>query len=252
MDNSRRLEYNWIPSPDDQIEQAYSLFQEWVDENPDQYTVQVSYPRSGRHWIQAMLDCCIFDKIRPLRWIEDEHKDAKYLSVHPMVWPKFDDRLKYVFVMRDPRDVILSSIKFRDGLWHKYFWDHQCDWYRHIVESFLRLNALFIRYERVCLYPEWELNRIIEFANLEVMQGRLLDSIRHSDGKQYESGEYEQLINQHGFRGNRRYSSRCLKWQRDKRFLEEEYHIMIWAKLKDIMLPFGYTYEGHSTNLLTR
>lgn len=248
MDNPRRLEYNWIPSPDGQIDNAYSLFQKWVDENPDQYTVQVSYPRSGRHWIRAMIDMCIFDKVRPLRWIDNIHKDAKYLAVHPMVWPEFDDRLKYVFVMRDPRDVILSAIKFRDGLWHKYFWDHQCDWYRHIVESFLRLNTIFIQYERMCLYPEWELNRIIKFACLNIMsKDRVLDSIRHSGGRQYESGTESR-----SYPPDDRYKAYCLKWQKDERFLREEYHIMIWAKLKDIMLPFGYTYEGHATNLLTR
>ena len=170
-----------------------------------------------------------------------------------MAWPAFDDRLKYVFIMRDPRDAILSSIKFRDGLWHKYFWDHQCDWYRHIVESFLRLNAIFIQYERVCLYPAQELNRIIEFARLQFIDGneyRLLDVIKNSDGKQYESNKYISRLTP--MTSYDRYEVHCLKWKRDERFLREEYHVMIWAKLKDIMLPFGYTFDGHSTNLLTR
>ena len=74
---------------------------------------------------------------------------------------------------------------------------------------------------------------------------RIWDIVNKSADNQYESGKVVSCSVSIG-------SNRCLKWQKDKRFLEEEYHVMIWDKLKDIMLPFGYIFDGHSTNLLTR
>lgn len=257
MDNSNRLEYNWIPyEVGEDVEHTNLLFNQWIDENPDQYTVQVSYPRSGRHWLRALIDDCVSDKLVQLRWIDDEDKDAKYLFAHPMAWPEFDERLKYVYVMRDPRDAILSAIKFRDEYWIKEFWKKQCDWYRYSVNMFLNMNSIVVQYEKLCLYPVEELVRIFQFSGLKFDGNTIGDSYRiwgvvtRHDGFNYNSGQFNPKPTP--ITSSERYTNQCLKWQRDERFLEEEYHIMIWAKLKDIMLPFGYTFDGHSTNLLTR
>jgi len=81
------------------------------------------------------------------------------------IYPEFPDA-KYIFLMRDPRDVALSYRKylgfdsFRYGIWK---WHDSVKSYYYLLE---RTNVLLVKYENLVESPTNELSRITDFLNL--------------------------------------------------------------------------------------
>lgn len=81
------------------------------------------------------------------------------------IYPEFPDA-KYIFLIRDPRDVALSyrkylgSDSFRFGIWK---WKDSVKSYDYLLK---RTNVLLVKYENLVESPTSELNRITDFLSL--------------------------------------------------------------------------------------
>ena len=81
------------------------------------------------------------------------------------IYPEFPDA-KYIFLIRDPRDVALSyrkylgSDSFRFGIWK---WKDSVKSYDYLLK---RTNVLLVKYENLVESPTIELNRITDFLSL--------------------------------------------------------------------------------------
>lgn len=243
--------YNWLAVNRTELKRRQDMFALWVNDNIDKYTIQVSYPRSGRHWIHGILNRATNTKIAELRTIKGTDIDARYFLVHPMVWPDLDVRLSYVLLLRDPRDMILSCINYLGGKWDKGFWAKQCLAYKNMVLQILNFpNVLVVQYEQLCWNGAIEIERILEFANLERDTNRSLRGILNDCAQINFDAGCEHDIDYDWRTGP--YFNQCLKWRKHPKFLKDGYHQMIWSLLSDIMLPFGYIESEHSSNLFFR
>ena len=81
------------------------------------------------------------------------------------IYPEFPDA-KYIFLIRDPRDVALSYQKYlgsdslRFGIWK---WNDSVRSYDYLVR---RTDVLLVKYENLVESPVSELSRITDFLNL--------------------------------------------------------------------------------------
>ena len=238
-------------------------FWEWAKENP--HTMQISFPRSGRHWFQSILRDVTGCKIEGIGRVQPEdHGDILCYTDHGGTWKVAPENGKYILLVRDPRDAILSycmlhvwdqgghkEITEEEGLALldrvKYMQGWTRNW-RDLLTIYQPLQTLIVYYERTLLYPQAEVSRVCKFLGvplvrdpLEVMQARDVykDDITKSKGYRQETFAT----------GVQRYQAHCLKWRRCPAFLER--HVPeIWSRIGDAMVHHGYVEEGHSTNLL--
>lgn len=81
------------------------------------------------------------------------------------IYPEFPDA-KYIYIIRDPRDVALSYRKylgskgFKFGIWK---WKDSVRTYDYLLE---RTDILLVKYENLVQSPTHELSRITNFLNL--------------------------------------------------------------------------------------
>ena len=170
--------------------------------------------------------------------------DCVYCVTHGTTEYSFFPHVKYIVLIRDPRDSILSNLHWLDrhdgwcGVNHvPDIVEHYCQVitariYRGPIMGY---NPLIIQFERMCLNPEVELQKICDFVGCEPMMS------------------FEETISiaepNHRYDGWERYIRHCLKWQRDNRITDAQVEL-IWDMLGLWMQRFGYMERGHSEELL--
>lgn len=215
----------------------------WMKDN--ECFIQISYPRSGRVWtcnlVKAIFGKTTIQLNRTPK--QDEYKllDCPYVACH--LWSKVKEFVlenlsaDIVFLVRDPRDSILSIIVWyltKSNNRKNYFGDMdflqaQIVIIRDYYEAILPLSPLIIQYEHLCKHPIRELNKMAGYMDVSIKLSKLA------------KGHLENP--------DRYYMEHSLKWQRDDRFTDE-YADIVWSGLSDLMLPFGYQRNGHSPNII--
>ncbi len=214
---------------------------EWADNN--KHNVQISVQRSGRVWFSSMILYCIKQKRFSLeRTFGDYDKpncDNPYLTTHYYNWLTLRDDVKYILIIRDPREQIMSLCKFaiRYNKTLEESWIVRCcsTWRKYL--ELLNYNTLMIQYEQICLQPESTLLKVLGFTGLTKIE-TAKDTVKYFDKIKF-------------IDNIDRYKKHAIKWQSCDKFFDKFIPI-IWNELKDIMPHFGYLENGHNINMFIR
>jgi hypothetical protein len=171
----------------------------------------ISYPKCGRTWLRIMLAKALalhFDDPRETVWdprevIEAAHKKGPYIQFthdgvdYPPTGETKDPEKKYhrykrkrvIFLIRDPRDVLVSYYfqrTRREGETHtlsdflRHPWwgaarlmTYMRGWYEH---RHIPLDFLLVRYEEFHRDAAEELRRILAFVDLGTVSDKLIES----------------------------------------------------------------------------
>lgn len=171
----------------------------------------VSYPRSGNTWVRAILAELLYGKsgvsIQDLQfYVPDIHvrtrrsniiaADFHVVKSHsPHITRQTKTYRQVIYVLRDPRDVVVSHYRYaralgNDGSGFENFlmdwvagriWP--CSWQEHVnswtaprpYDSTLKL--LVVRYEDLVAAPHTQICRLADFLNLVVLPGTIEDVI---------------------------------------------------------------------------
>lgn len=247
-------------------QQSYEKFLAWVKDNP--CVIQPSHERSGRFWLARLLRGTTGHETRVAGEAFADPESVLYFMCHDYGRSiEVAPGAKYVLLVRDPRDAIMSYAYFRichlrqpregeiertfkDPSWRE---DRAQRWESYLT-NYLPLDTLLVYYERLCLYPLAEIGRILDF--LEMREALpIMRVVRHFDSLKYDALEeprYERTV--HGTAdygtGMERYDAHCLEWQRDAMFTEDD-RKWFWERLGETMIHHGYSSDGHTRNLLT-
>jgi len=237
---------------------TYESYIQWSKNNDS--VIQVSYPRSGRHWIESIIKWNLLGKdgcadIQNF----DPNNSKHYYFTHVKNWPAFDANGKYVYLIRDPRDVFVSFMYYRTCIkqsltveqsFNDYdFLGKEVKSWKNMLQVFIETDCIIIQYERMCLYPKIELNRIARFIGVDMVDN--IDCRDNGHFIYYNPDKPWQPIKKPFESNIERYNTRCLTWQKNPRFTKKHFDI-IWGALKDIIPYYGYLENGHSVNLLER
>jgi hypothetical protein len=163
----------------------------------------VSFPRSGNTWVRFLLANLLEDSRYPLTFKQMQNKipsihckkqwdrirtmtEPRYIKSH---MPYCTDYQKVIYVVRDGRDVMVSSYNYYYSSNQISFLDFlQLDvwpgrWYAHVLswlKNAHRLDLLLIRYEDLLRDPFEQLKNIAHFIGLN-MDNVIIDrAVRYS------------------------------------------------------------------------
>lgn len=250
----------------DEAKQRREAYYEWVSRIETPVVSQVSFGRSGRHWFAALIhDICDVHVHGPEGWEVEYPFKLRYIHDHRGLL-EYAKNLKTVLLVRDPRDALLSEMYHHVYLWHLYETMEECvrnfqpgalkldmklTWWASFFEKFLPHDTIVVQYEHICLYPVETIQRVCDFVGFEIKRDPL-EVIRSTDSVVRNKTEvlaYTRNREKVCFAtGEERYASQCLKWQKDD-LLPEGTLEYIWDNLSHIMLDWGYSETGHTTNL---
>jgi hypothetical protein len=166
----------------------------------------VSYPRSGNTWMRVLMSELLYgesgESIKALdNYVPDIHEETyannvipapfHFVKSHCSYWQQPLPLVNYkhvVYIIRDPRDVVLSYYRYREKLSHYSFGLDQfivdwlngriwpCSWQEH-VNSWtggnthnVRLNLCVIRYEDLLSNAERQILQLISSLGIDVTQ----------------------------------------------------------------------------------
>lgn len=219
------------------------------DDNP-KHIHQITFPRSGTNWLSSMMHHAfgvpayfvtrevMTDEI----WCEQH-----FLVSHPYVQLKCSDKMKYVFSIRDPRDVIRSNAyrfheKYPDCAFvgkDKSWVKHQAKlWHDHFDYGFMECPHLLVQYEKLCLYPLRELDRIKEFIGLPFDKDPVWLTSKYDRGGSVVVEPDKDYYGEH-----------CNKWKRDPS-LHKNYNEIVMSIAYERMEQFGYLIDSHGWEIL--
>lgn len=213
----------------------------WANNN--KHNIQISVQRSGRVWFSSMILYCIEQSRFPMERTFGDYPIPDYynpyLTTHWYGWLPLKDDVKYILVIRDPREQIMSLCKYaiRHKKTIKESWIVNCcvTWRKYL--ELLKYNTFLIQYEQICLQPELTLTKVLDFTGLSKIK------------TEKETVEYLDKVK--NMNNIDRYNKHAIKWQRCGSFFGKFVPI-IWNELKDIMPYFGYLENGHNMNMFTR
>jgi hypothetical protein len=239
---------------------------EWVKTRHETFLSQVSYGRSGRHWLAAVMVKVTGENLGIMEeWDPDNPFKIVYYHSHvPM--NEIAKNLKSVLLIRDFRDCLISELYHHVYLWT---WERGLEWptetafisamqpgehllegkikkWRGLFEILLPLNTIVLQYERLCLFPDSCIRRLCDFMELPIVREPMA-VIEEFDNEVIQMSDHSEKPRSF-VTGEERYGNHCLKWQRDPKM--NYLHEYIWEKVGDIMLSWGYTKDGHAANLL--
>ena len=121
-------------------------------------------------------------------------------------------------------------------------------------DYFRQANPI-LYYERLCLSPVSELQRLIDSLDTTIVTP--IDWVIHDlDSEKTiqidDDGNVSEIVNRaiKYKTGEERYRARCLKWRRDKYF-SPEHNKRIYTCYSDLMSQSGYTEDGHNLDRLS-
>jgi len=241
----------------------------WIDSG-NSICLQVSCPRSGRNWLRYLISESLDRDDQAI--ISVENCEAPYHQYVYLMWHITTDRpdpprnCKYISLIRDPRDVLLSRayshiIKQRPSsreltnediefqIW-RLSHDEINSWVTY-HEKLPPLDPLVIQYEYMCLQPEKVITQVLDFLNLESKK-TISEIVKHRDETVVNpyllQDRSEGIIYQTGME---RYNDHCLKWQKCEQFTRK-HNEKVWEDLAYLMEPLGYTKDGHNLQLIER
>jgi hypothetical protein len=170
----------------------------------------VSYPKSGNTWIRFVIanvinngevDFSNIDNIIPDIYQTKERTfnslcQPRIIKSHECFSPKYN---KVIYVVRDPRDVVISYYKYHKLLnWIDDSFDFDCylerfvagniissepfgSWEQNLLSwHYCGKNILFIRYEDLLNEPHTEMEKILNFSGIECSSNTLTKAINNS------------------------------------------------------------------------
>lgn len=244
-------------------------FNSWAENN--QCTVMISYPRSGREWIWRLMNQITGLPVVEI-YADTEYEYSKYAYFfwhgywhQQFISEKARSNIKVVQLIRDPRDCVLSAAyrRITHGLRHVMdisLVDEStadcCDPEKGFTARFgeyMGFNVVeTIQYERLCLSPVGEIQKLLDCINVTAQYPTDL-SVKKMDSHRWiefvEAGKNEDnvklRVEKADYRtGSERYEDHCLKWKVDDLF-RRRHRRAIWESCKDKMEMFGYTEIGH-------
>ena len=215
-------------------------YNDWASNN--KHVVQISMQRSGRAWFVSLYKLITKEDVT---YFEKGIFESKYyFHTHLYYWLPIRDGVKYILLLRDPRDVILSLLNFGVAKSKKDYdtiYETDINLIKHFANNWLKYlkllkyNTVVIQYERLCLYPISTIWRVLDFVDRKPIQP-IEEAVKFFD-KDIDA--------------THRYSNHCLKWKQDEQY-RDKFVPIIWDVVKDIAPYFGYLEDGHSTNLVSR
>lgn len=244
-------------------------FLEWAREN--EHTELVSLGRSGREWIWHLLEAITGKPVGILPEIHhfdscsftlDNYDDCSLFMIHNGTGQYCPETGRYILLIRDPRDAILSGAYYHPVILDKTtsveqlldpvqgsdWWNYKVDRWKWLFNVYLPLSPLVIQYEKLCLDPVNEIVKMIEFLNVSSMVKSVSDVIKELDATKYNARKGNETISKVFDSPKHRYDDHCLKWQRDPLFTDA-HNKRVLNRLEDIMLHWGYLPNGHNLNL---
>lgn len=215
--------------------------------------LQVSFPRSGRTWLSSLICNSAKCQLVPVDY-RNGHQgydwDARKLAYYTAHWQRGflpNSNTRFVLLVRDPRDAILSVMYYaRDVNGRNLFGNskrlkREClYWKLHIDTMLNQKSFLMMQYERLLLYPASSVQRILDFAGF-VVKKSIYDVIVKDDRSKF--GEV--------MTGKDRYTKQALGWILDTGFTKIHKDI-IWDILGDTMIRFGYTENGQDISVFNK
>lgn len=246
-------------------------FLEWAREN--EHTELVSLGRSGREWIWHLLEGITGRPVGILPEIHcfdnysvtlNNYDDYLLFMIHNGTGQHCPETGKYILLVRDPRDAILSGAYYHpifldknttpeqllDPVRGLNWWNFKVDRWEWLFEVYLPLSPLVIQYEILCLNPRRVLLEIIKFLGAEIVN-HMPTVIEELDSTKQHERKGNETIPKAFLSPGERYIDHCLKWQRDPLFTEA-HNKRVLNRLADIMLHWGYLPDGHNLNLFMR
>lgn len=243
-------------------------FLEWARQN--KHTELVSLGRSGREWIWHLLEGITGKPVGVLPEINsfdnysvtlNNYKDYSLFMIHNGTGLHCPETGRYILLIRDPRDAILSGAYYHPIFLDKNttpeqlldpvrgfnWWNFKVDRWEWLFNVYLPLSPLVIQYETLCLDPKRVMLRIIKFLDIP-MVNHMSSVIEKLDATKHNAKKGNETIPIIFSSSKERYRNHCLKWQRDPLFTEA-HNKRVLNRLEDIMLHWGYLFNGHNLNL---
>jgi len=214
--------------------------------------VQFSHEKSGTVWMQTMVTQIGQIPTFSLVMQNTPLHPGAYIITHLDDQIKLLDNVKYILIVRDPRDCIPSfnKMNIKNQLLTNEVWSNrqhisdQCKkWESYFTCGLLEKDIIIIQYERLCLYPLETLNKVVVHLEIPIM--RSVESVvleydmDGGRGKEIKNPDWSY------------YNIHCNKWQQEKR-LPDWYNNYIYSLIGDTMLHYGYQRNGHSKNLVLK
>lgn len=252
------------PFMSSKVQKLIDNYNEWSVTSD--HVLQLSYPRSGRHWLtrlmQEITGCRGYEIDIVQALVDNWYADLPvypYLTSHGSYDYQYCDHVKYVVLIRDPRDIITEQFLRIDknktwrGLYgvgitnpaEHFSYQMLEEVYKVLV---LEKDVLLVQFEKLCLFPVVELTRLLNFINYRAVQP-IKDSVDKYDGHYVSpiKTQWRQVPAWNS--GLDRYNHFCLLWQRNRRLTRDDLD-SIWNVMEAEMVKFGYTRDGHSKELL--
>lgn len=145
---------------------------------------------------------------------------------------------KFIIVMRDGRDCVLSNIKekwtYRNPKKHAAEWNYYIAHYNDLISKYPD-KAIIVKYENLIENPEQEIKKIMEFIGLEYEDSQLTESKCASVIPQWEN-EWKAKANTPPDKTNK------YKWKKNKnRKLMAVLTLIMYKNLK----AYGYECKAH-------
>lgn len=243
-------------------------FLEWAREN--KHTELVSLGRSGREWIWHLLETITGKPVGVLPEINsfdnysvtlNNYEEYSLFMIHNGTGEHSPETGRYILLIRDPRDAILSGAYYHpifldknttpeqllDPVQGVNWWNYKVDRWKWLFDVYLPLSPLVVQYERLCLNPRYELLQIIKFLGIHIIK-HIPTVIKELDATKYDAKKGNETIDIIFDSPEQRYINHCLKWQRDPLFTDA-HNKRVLNRLEDIMLHWGYLPNGHNLNL---
>lgn len=207
MDRTRKILSKWY-------HELTSIKQPWFFSPSEGDIFLVSYPRSGSTWLRVMLaeliyggsgeslnDVNYFIPVIDLKPFKNRviKSDLHVIKTEDIfkVTSKYYKNKKIIYLVRDPRDVVLSWFRFQKAKGYKHDFEQffvdwlmgriwPTSWMLHVnswtgvgIEKY-KIDPMIIKYEDLLQNPEIELENLSNFIGLNISQDDLIRAINNA------------------------------------------------------------------------
>lgn len=236
-------------------------FIEWAASND--HNIMTSFPKSGRNYLAGLIRKAsgriVVAGVNPD--VDPSNpglcfSDVFLYVVHLGIWQVRGDKGRYILLIRDPRDAILSrtyqeaveTVRDPGEVLKSNRWvvNNIRTWVDYFT-LFMQYSPHIVQYERLCMSPIETLESIFGFLGLEPVE-KVEDVIPMYDMVKPDPMELRKFVRKKFTTGRDRYEVHCLKWQKDS-LIDQDFLDNIWREAGDLMESYGYTKQGHSNIL---
>ena len=230
---------------------AYNKFAKTHD-----HAMQLSKERSGRVWLSSLVHRLTgvtgwnLELSQPVDGDLDEKELPNYFHAHlhsgdPM---QFFPHVKYIFLLRDPRDAYCSQVDVNIlqggsiSIWENFHrTETWCMEWKRYFKQLPYQDTLLVQYEMLCLNTHATLRKVCDHIGHEVISN--IPEVVVASDRYYSKIRSAPEVSS----GKERYKEHCLKWKRHPLFTERHNDIIL-ELLGDTMVHYGYFKDGHARN----